>query len=214
MRRRASRRSVSSCDSPGPRVPTPPPRRSRCCHMPRMRGRLYSSCASSTWSLPSALTACWAKMSRISCVRSTTRVVERVLEVALLRRVELVVDEQALGLGRRERAPSAPRSSPCRRRCAAPAAAGAGRRGRPARRPRCAPAPRSRPAPSSGSAPWASTARTKPRSGSGSGVRVNVESSDAIMPSAAPDPDLADAHARARRHRRRRRARRRRSTAT
>ena len=41
--------------------------------MPRIRGRLYSSCASSTWSLPSALTACWAKMSRISCVRSTTR---------------------------------------------------------------------------------------------------------------------------------------------
>ena len=39
-----------------------------------MRGRLYSSCASSTWSLPSALRACWAKMSRISCVRSTTRV--------------------------------------------------------------------------------------------------------------------------------------------
>ena len=42
--------------------------------MPRIRGRLYSSCASSTWSLPSALIACWAKMSRISCVRSTTRV--------------------------------------------------------------------------------------------------------------------------------------------
>ena len=82
MRRFASRRSVSSCDSPGPRVPTPPPTlavppppacRSRCFHMPRMRGRLYSSCASSTWSLPSAETACWAKMSRISCVRSTTR---------------------------------------------------------------------------------------------------------------------------------------------
>ena len=36
-------------------------------------GRLYSSCASSTCSLPSALTACCAKMSRISCVRSTTR---------------------------------------------------------------------------------------------------------------------------------------------
>ena len=42
--------------------------------MPRMRGRLYSSWASSTWSLPSAETACCAKMSRISCVRSTTRV--------------------------------------------------------------------------------------------------------------------------------------------
>ena len=82
IRRRASRRSVSSWLSPGPRVPTPPPTapvpppsRSRCCHMPRMRGRLYSSCASSTCSLPSALRACWAKMSRISCVRSTTRAV-------------------------------------------------------------------------------------------------------------------------------------------
>ena len=73
IRRRAMRRSDSSCDSPGPLVPMPPPRRSRCCHMPRMRGRLYSSCASSTWSLPSAVRACWAKMSRISCVRSTTR---------------------------------------------------------------------------------------------------------------------------------------------
>src|ERR671931_173222 len=41
--------------------------------MPRMRGRLYSSCASSTCNLPSALVACCAKMSRISCVRSTTR---------------------------------------------------------------------------------------------------------------------------------------------
>ena len=39
--------------------------------MPRIRGRLYSSCASSTCSLPSARAACWAKMSRISCVRST-----------------------------------------------------------------------------------------------------------------------------------------------
>ena len=64
----------------------PPPRRSRCCHMPRMRGRLYSSCASSTWSLPSAVTACWAKMSRMSCVRSTTRSFELVLEPALLAR--------------------------------------------------------------------------------------------------------------------------------
>src|SRR3990172_8638208 len=40
---RARRRSLSSWLSPGPRVPTPPPRRSRCCHIPRMRGRLYSS---------------------------------------------------------------------------------------------------------------------------------------------------------------------------
>ena len=66
--------------------------------MPRIRGRLYSSCASSTCSFPSALVACWAKMSRINCVRSTTRAVERVLERPLLRRLELAVDEQDLRL--------------------------------------------------------------------------------------------------------------------
>ena len=37
-----------------------------------MRARLYSSCASSTWSLPSALWAWSAKMSRITAVRSIT----------------------------------------------------------------------------------------------------------------------------------------------
>ena len=37
-------------------------------------------------------------MSRISCVRSTTRAVERVLERLLLRRLELVVDDQHLGV--------------------------------------------------------------------------------------------------------------------
>ncbi len=73
-RRRAIRRSDSSCVSPGPRVPTPPPRRSRCCHIPRIRWSEYSSWASSTWSLPSAVWACWAKMSRITVVRSTTRI--------------------------------------------------------------------------------------------------------------------------------------------
>ena len=77
MRSRARRRSVSICDSPGPRAPMPgcaalAPRRSRCVHRPRMRARLYSSWASSTCSLPSALLACPAKMSRITVVRSTT----------------------------------------------------------------------------------------------------------------------------------------------
>ena len=37
-----------------------------------MRARLYSSCASSTWSLPSAVWACAAKMSRMIAVRSIT----------------------------------------------------------------------------------------------------------------------------------------------
>src|SRR3954470_8784376 len=35
MRRRARRRSVSSCVSPGPRVPTPPPSRPTCLPLPR-----------------------------------------------------------------------------------------------------------------------------------------------------------------------------------
>ena len=39
---------------------------------PRSRGSMYSSCASSTWALPSREVACWAKMSRITAVRSTT----------------------------------------------------------------------------------------------------------------------------------------------
>ena len=33
---------------------------------------MYSICASDTWALPSRLVACWAKMSRISAVRSMT----------------------------------------------------------------------------------------------------------------------------------------------
>ena len=48
------------------------PRRSRWVHSPRMRARLYSSCASSTCSLPSAELAWSAKMSRITAVRSIT----------------------------------------------------------------------------------------------------------------------------------------------
>src|ERR1700755_2009721 len=67
--------------------------------MPRMRGRLYSSCASSTWSFPSALTACWAKMSRISCVRSITRDLSASSRNRCCTRVDLAVDEQALGVG-------------------------------------------------------------------------------------------------------------------
>jgi len=58
---------------------------------------MYSSCASSTWSFPSALTACWAKMSRMSRVRSTTRAFSSFSSRPLLRRRELVVDEQHLG---------------------------------------------------------------------------------------------------------------------
>src|SRR5215218_4017451 len=78
-RARIRRRSVSIFVSPGPRVPMPPPPATRppACRdsdspQPRSRGSMYCICASSTWALPSRLLACWAKMSRISAVRSTT----------------------------------------------------------------------------------------------------------------------------------------------
>ena len=65
--------------------------------MPRMRGRLYSSCASSTWSLPSALDGVLGED-----VEDQLRAVddpggECVLEGPLLRRGQLVVDDQRLG---------------------------------------------------------------------------------------------------------------------
>ena len=72
-----SRRSVSSCDSPGPRVPIPPPVRERCVHRRVRRGSWYSSCASSTWSRPSWVWAWRAKMSRISRLRSMTLTLSR-----------------------------------------------------------------------------------------------------------------------------------------
>ena len=82
MRVRIRRRSVSILVSPGPRRPTPPPAppprplppvcRDSASPQPRRRGRKYCSWASSTWALPSWLLACWAKMSRISAVRSMT----------------------------------------------------------------------------------------------------------------------------------------------
>ena len=139
--------------------------------MPRMRGRLYSSCASSTWSFPSALTACWAKMSRISCVRSTTRASSAFSSVALLRRVELVVDQQARRPRSRRtrlqllelaladvRARVGPGALLARARPTGLDAGGARQLAR-ARR-----------APSSASAPCGSTASTNPRSGSAPGV--------------------------------------------
>jgi len=73
IRRRAIRRSDSSWDSPGPR--------GRCAaqpfevlHMPRMRWRLYSSCASSTWSCPPRCARAGRRVSGSQPpVRSTTR---------------------------------------------------------------------------------------------------------------------------------------------
>ena len=66
-----------------------------------MRGRLYSSCASSTWSLPSALTRVLGEDVEDQLRAVDDARLERVLELPLLRGVELVVDEQRLGAERR-----------------------------------------------------------------------------------------------------------------
>src|ERR1051325_1580790 len=71
--RRITRRSVSSCVSPGPRSPMPPRMRERWVHIRVRRGSRYSSCASSTCIFASAERARVAKMSRITSVRSITR---------------------------------------------------------------------------------------------------------------------------------------------
>ena len=57
IRRPIRRRSVSSCVSPGPRVPMPPPVRDRCVHKRVRRGNWYSNCANSTWMRPSCVRA-------------------------------------------------------------------------------------------------------------------------------------------------------------
>jgi hypothetical protein len=67
------RRSSSICFSPGPpRTPAPPVWRSRCDQRRTSRVLTYCRRASSTCSLPSWLRARWAKISRISRVRSLT----------------------------------------------------------------------------------------------------------------------------------------------
>src|SRR6202011_1567119 len=115
MRRLILRRSVSSCVSPGPRVPMPPPSCDMARPRPARRGSWYSSCASSTWSCPSRVLAWRAKKSRISCERAMTGQGGRGLmlwgwrgggvagepgfDVAELRGREVVVEENQRGVG-------------------------------------------------------------------------------------------------------------------
>ena len=68
----ARRRLISNLVSPGPRPPIPPVRRDIAVGMSANRGIRYRSCASSTWSFPSRDVARWAKISKMSCVRSST----------------------------------------------------------------------------------------------------------------------------------------------
>ena len=98
---RMIRRSVSSWLSPGPREPMPPCVRDRWVQSFVRRGSWYSSWASSTWSRPSWVWACWAKMSRISRLRSITLTLSRLSSAFCWLGRQLVVgDEQ-----RRSRSP-------------------------------------------------------------------------------------------------------------
>ena len=62
---------------------------------------MYCSWASSTWALPSRLRACWAKMSRISAVRSMTLTCTIAFQPAQLARGELAVADHGVGADRR-----------------------------------------------------------------------------------------------------------------
>jgi hypothetical protein len=62
---------------------------------------MYCSWASSTWALPSRLRACWAKMSRISAVRSMTLTLHHAFQPPQLARGELAVADHGVGAGRR-----------------------------------------------------------------------------------------------------------------
>ena len=91
----------------------PPWVRDRCVHSRVRRGSWYSSWASSTCSRPSCVRACWAKMSRIRPLRSSTLTPSRLSRPLLLVGAQLVVGDEhreaGLGLGRRR----APLPCPC-----------------------------------------------------------------------------------------------------
>src|SRR5207253_7922385 len=160
-------------------------------HAPRIRGRLYSSCASSTCSFPSALTACWAKMSRISCVRSTTRA----CSASSRRRccggasssstssTSAPDSPKALFSASSLPLPTYVRGSGAAR-CWTSSATGS--------TPAVRASSRSSPSSSSASTPWPSTATTNPRSGSEPGDGSGwCTATTAIMPSAMAASDLA-----------------------
>ena len=107
IRSRMRRRSVSIFVSPGPRRPTPPPlppARPPACRdidspQPRSRGSMYSICASATCALPSRLVACWAKMSRISAVRSITLTLTAFSSALSWRGAQFAVADDGVGAG-------------------------------------------------------------------------------------------------------------------
>ena len=82
----------------------PPPSWDISTPCPASRGSMYCSCASSTCNWPSRVRACRAKMSRMSWVRSMTRRLDDLFDIALLGRTEVVIEQQNIGIHRGRRA--------------------------------------------------------------------------------------------------------------
>ena len=132
MRCRMRRRSVSSFVSPGPRVPMPPPSRDSAALEPTSRGSRYFSCASSTCSLPFARARAAREDVEDELRAIDDLAIERLLEIAQLRRGQLVVEDDDVDaqlVARRRRAPG-----PCRCRGRSPDRASAAPAARAARR--------------------------------------------------------------------------------
>ena len=119
--------SVSSCDSPGPRVPMPPPSLSRWLHWPASRGSRYWCWASSTCSCPSRVRARRAKMSRIRADAVDDLDLEGFFQVPLLDGRQLVVEDDDVVVGRGLEGRPAPPACPCRDSGSLMALAAAGR---------------------------------------------------------------------------------------
>ena len=88
------RRSVSSCVSPGPRVPTPPPRRSRCFHMPAHARQVVLELGELDLELALGADGVLGEDVEDQLRAVDDASLERVLEQPLLGRLELVVDDQ------------------------------------------------------------------------------------------------------------------------
>ena len=104
---------------------------------PRRRGRRWRSSASSTCALPSWVRAFWAKMSRITSVRSMAVRPRIFSRLRCWAGRQLVVEHDGVGVDRLGQLVQLLRPCPCRRRWRGRARRGAARRAPPRRRRRC-----------------------------------------------------------------------------
>ena len=113
-RSRSSSHRGRGCRCRHRRPPAPPACRDSDSPQPRSRGSMYCIWASSTCALPSRLLACWAKMSRISAVRSTTLTLTTFSSWLSWPGRQLAVADHGVGAGRGHDVARARR--PCRSR--------------------------------------------------------------------------------------------------